>query len=158
GAEFYYTADAAAECPPDLHYLFDGLPAHNLMIPLRSGDRVTGMISVDNLPSGRPFGPEAAGPLQALANQVGTAVENACGHEREMAERLQSAAAAERLRTVYATMACGVLVRDAAGLIVDANEAAQEILGQPRERLLCRPLIETLLGTAREDGTPLSPE
>jgi len=87
GAEFYYTTDAHAECPPELHYLFDGAPTHNLMIPLRTADRATGMISVDNLPSGRPISPADAGPLLALANQVGTAVENARLLERERAER-----------------------------------------------------------------------
>ncbi len=158
GAEFYYTEDAAGECPPDLHYLFDGLPAHNLMVPLRSTDRVTGMISVDNLLSGRPFGPGAAGPLQALANQVGTAVENARLHEREEAERLQAAAVAERLRTVYATMACGVVVHDATGKVIDANEAAQDILGQPLERMQGRQLAEFFMDATREDGTPFPVE
>ncbi len=158
GAEFYYTADAGAECPPELRYLFDGVPTHNLMIPLRAGDRVSGIISVDNLVSGRPISPAEAAPLLALAHQVGTAVENARLHEREQAERRERAAAAERLRTVYATMACGVIVRDAAGLIVDANEAAQEILGQPMDRLRGQALAATLTDTAAADGTPLPPE
>lgn len=91
GAEFYYTPDAGAECPPDLRFLFDGVPTHNLMVPLRSAGRVSGMISVDNLLSGRPISPHDAGPLLALANQVATAVENARLHERERAERARLA-------------------------------------------------------------------
>src|SRR6266849_1455618 len=48
----------------------------------RSDDRVTGIVSVDNLLTGRPISAEDAGPLLALAHQVGTAIENARLHER----------------------------------------------------------------------------
>ena len=54
GAESYYTADATADCPPDLLYLFDGSPRDNLVVALRAGQAVVGMISVDNLITGRP--------------------------------------------------------------------------------------------------------
>jgi diguanylate cyclase (GGDEF)-like protein len=91
GAEFFYTTDAAAECPPELLYLYDGNPKHNLMVPIRSGDRVTGVISVDNLLSGLPIFPEDADPLLALAHHVGTAVENARLLEHEQAERVKLA-------------------------------------------------------------------
>ncbi len=47
--------------------------------------------------------------------------------ERQLVRAL--AASEERLRLLYHAMACGVLVRDAKGAIVDANEAAEEILG-----------------------------
>ncbi|HWE62297.1 MAG TPA: EAL domain-containing protein [Chloroflexota bacterium] len=77
GDDMYYTENAAAECPADLLYLYDGAPTHNLMVTLRSGETVVGNISVDNLVSGRPITVEDAGPLLALANQVGTAVERA---------------------------------------------------------------------------------
>ena len=39
------------------------------------------------------------------------------------------AASEEQLRTVYAALACGVVVLDAAGALLDANGAAQQILG-----------------------------
>ena len=91
GAECYCTADAAAECPPDLLYLYDGRPTHNLMVPIRSGNRVTGVISVDNLLSGLPICPKDAAPLLALAHHVGTAVENARLLEHEQAERVRLA-------------------------------------------------------------------
>jgi diguanylate cyclase (GGDEF)-like protein len=87
GAEYYYTADAVAETPPEQQYLLDGAPTEQLAVGLRSGDALIGMISVDNLVSGRRITPDDAGPLRALANQVGTAVENARLHERERAER-----------------------------------------------------------------------
>ncbi len=91
GAPFFYTADASAECPPELLYLYDGNPRHNLMVPVRSGDRITGVISVDNLLSGLPISREDADPLLALAHHVGTAVENARLLEHEQAERMKLA-------------------------------------------------------------------
>ena len=87
GAEYYYLADAVAETPPAQRYLLDGSPSQNLVVPLRTAGTLTGVISVDNLLSGRPIYPDDAGPLCALANHVGTAIENARLHERERAER-----------------------------------------------------------------------
>ena len=77
GAESYYTADATADCPPDLLYLFDGSPKDNLVVALRAGQAVVGMISLDNLVTGRPIAAVDAGPLLPLAHQVGVAVERA---------------------------------------------------------------------------------
>ncbi|MGH2347244.1 MAG: putative bifunctional diguanylate cyclase/phosphodiesterase, partial [Chloroflexota bacterium] len=94
GADFFYTADAGAECPPELLYLYDGRPTHNLIVPVRSGDRITGMISVDNLLTGLPILRDDAHPLLALAHHVGTAVENARLLEHEQAERVKLAAMA----------------------------------------------------------------
>jgi len=87
GAEYYYLADAVAETPPAQRYLLDGSPSQNLVVPLRTADTLTGVISVDNLLSGRPIHPDDAGPLCALANHVGTAIENARLHEHERTER-----------------------------------------------------------------------
>ena len=86
GAEFYYTADAYAMYPAEMRYVLDGTPQQLLQVGLRSDDRVTGIISVDNLVTGRPITAEDAGPLRALAHQVGTAIENARLHERERIE------------------------------------------------------------------------
>ncbi len=90
-ADFYYTTDAGAECPPELLYLYDGKPTHNLIVPIHSGNRITGLISVDNLLSGLPISRDDADPLLALAHHVGTAVENARLLEHEQAERVKLA-------------------------------------------------------------------
>jgi len=155
GAAFYYTEAAYAECPPELRHLFDGEPTHNVMIPLRSGEQVTGMISVDNLTSGRPIVPDQIDPLLALAHQVSTAIERARLRERERAEGARLAASEESLRAVMATMACGVIVVTPAGEIADANEAAHQILGQSVDALRGRPISAVLQATAREDGAAL---
>ena len=132
--------------------------SQQLAVPVRAGRTVSGMICVDNLLSGEPITPAHAGPLMALANGVGLAIEKARLQDRERVERLEVARGADRLRALYATMACGVLVRAANGRISDANEAAQEILGQPLEHLRGSLLADTLAETEWEDGTPVAPE
>ncbi len=82
GAEFYYTRDQLADAPPALRHLLDGDSAAmdglpSLTVPLRSGEALIGMVCVDNALTRRHIAPEDAGPLLALANGVGTAVENA---------------------------------------------------------------------------------
>jgi PAS domain S-box-containing protein len=64
------------------------------------------------------------------------------------------AASEERFRTLYQNVACGILIRDADGRVVDANAAAEQILGQPLAQLRGRvwsPMAEHLV---REDGAP----
>jgi hypothetical protein len=93
GAAYFHTDDALAETPPELHYLLDGAPAQQLAVPLRVGTTVSGMICVDNLLSGTPITPADSGPLMALANGVGLAIEKARLQERERAERVVEAVA-----------------------------------------------------------------
>jgi PAS domain S-box-containing protein len=152
GAEFYYTAAAYAECPPELRHLWEGEPTHNIMVPLRAGAQVTGMISVDNLTTGRPIAPTDVGPLLALAHQVSTAVERARLQERERAEAALLAASEAQLRAVLATMACGVVSVTPTGLIAAANPTAGLILGQDLDVWQGRPITQLLEDTAREDG------
>jgi diguanylate cyclase (GGDEF)-like protein/PAS domain S-box-containing protein len=58
------------------------------------------------------------------------------------------------LAAIYDAMACGVIVRDAAGAVVFANEAAKKIFGRPPEQLAGDhgPGQEMRI---REDGTPM---
>ncbi|HVC80071.1 MAG TPA: EAL domain-containing protein [Chloroflexota bacterium] len=106
GAESYYTADATADCPPDLLYLFDGSPKDNLVVALRAGQAVVGMISVDNLVTGRPIAASDAGPLLPLAHQVGVAVERARAVEtlRASEARLALQYASTRVLTEATTL------------------------------------------------------
>ena len=58
------------------------------------------------------------------------------------------------LAAIYDAMACGVIVRDAAGAVVFANEAAKKIFGRPPEQLAGD---QSSGGDRRirEDGTPM---
>lgn len=52
----------------------------------------------------------------------------------------------------------GVFVQEASGNIVEANAAAQRILGVTREELVGRHMAEAPWRTLREDGSLLPPE
>ena len=54
----------------------DGQPHESIQVALRTPERVLGLISVDNLTSGRPITPANAPALVAFANVLATAVEN----------------------------------------------------------------------------------
>ena len=72
------------------------------------------------------------------------------------ARETELAASEGQLRAVYGTMACGVMVVNPDGVLVEANAAACEILGAPREALLGHTLAETTGPSAREDGSALA--
>src|SRR5436305_1230123 len=60
----------------------DGCPGQTLRIALRAAQRVLGVISVDNLISGRPVTPAHAPPLVVFANALATALDNVTASER----------------------------------------------------------------------------
>ena len=100
--------------------------------------------------------------LVSLANAVAVAVSNARTHAaleqlaREAEQRAQAVAESERvLRSVYAAIGSGVLVFDAAGTIIHANAAAEEILGRTAAALLGSTSADSRL-TVSEDGSPLA--
>ena len=57
--------------------------------------------------------------------------------------------------TVYAAVTSGILVQDARGVIVYANEAAQQILGLNLDQLKGRTSLDPRWQAMREDGSPL---
>ncbi len=59
----------------------------------------------------------------------------------------------ERFRTLFETMAQGVVYQDAKGKIVDANMAAERILGLTLDQMRGKTFLEPRLRAIREDGT-----
>jgi PAS domain S-box-containing protein len=72
---------------------------------------------------------------------------------REHAEALLRDTAAE-LRTVFEAMAEGLVVQVPTGKIIDANPAAETILGLSRDQLLGKSSLDPNWRSIREDGTP----
>jgi diguanylate cyclase (GGDEF)-like protein/PAS domain S-box-containing protein len=64
------------------------------------------------------------------------------------------AASAERFRYLYGMVACGILVQDAEGRVVDANEPAEEILGWTLAEMRGKK-TGSLWEAVNEDGRPL---
>jgi GAF domain-containing protein len=130
----YYTEDAVAECPPELLYMYDGAPTHNIMVPLKVGEKVTGMISVDNLTTGRPIYPEEIAQLRSLAAQVSRAVESARLRE---AQRESD----ERYRIIFESTSIGIATSDVEGRVLTANPAYQRLVGYDETELIVRPVL-----------------
>jgi PAS domain S-box-containing protein len=99
--------------------------------------------------------------LLSLANTVAVAVSNARTRAdletlaREAEHRAQVVAESERvLRSVYEAVGSGVLVFDADGNVVNANGAAEDILGRPAHELL-RMNARDFAPGLREDGSQM---
>ena len=76
GIGFWYRSNAAEEMPVELREHLDGVPGQNLLVAMRTAETILGLISVDNLITGRPVTPEDAPPLVALANALAIALDN----------------------------------------------------------------------------------
>jgi K+-sensing histidine kinase KdpD len=73
----YYIPDTGGRAPAYFRPFLDGPVGETLLMALRAGDRDIGLVTVDNMLSGRQFGPEDAGMLLTLGRQVALAVERA---------------------------------------------------------------------------------
>jgi PAS domain S-box-containing protein len=73
--------------------------------------------------------------------------------ERRLVREL--ATSEEQLRTLYQALACGVLVRDLEGRIIQANRVAEEIIGISAAQMLGR-TTQSLWEARGEDGAALS--
>ena len=136
GDPYYFTEDATAECPPELLYLFDGAPKHNIMVPLTLGEQVSGMISVDNLPSGRPIERHEVDALLSVAGQVSRAVENA-----RLLEALRQSEASFRLLFEDNPLPMWVYDLETLGFL-EVNDAAVARYGYTRDQFLRMRIVD----------------
>src|SRR5438477_589651 len=109
-----------------------------MCVPLNAHGRVLGAISFVAAESGRRYGPEDLSLAEELARRAGIAVENAQLY-REVEERAQAA-------RVLETVADGVFLVDADGLVRLWNRAAETISGIARDEIVGRRLEEVLPG------------
>ena len=77
----------------------------------------------------------------------------------ERADAVEAARASEaRLRSIFSSLADGVTVQTNTGAIVDANVAAEAILGLSRDQLLGRASLDPEWQAVHADGTPFPGE
>ena len=96
------------------------------------------------------------GPLRMAGRMIIQAIDSEAAEERERQLLQEVVAVAQRTRLIYDAMPCGVLVLDAGGMIIEANWAAQRMLGVSTEDLLGRAPEQVHQGALlMEDGTPL---
>ena len=118
-----------------------------MAVPLLVRDRPVGALGVQSS-SPRRYSPEDIQLVSLLASVVAPALQAARLHS-DLAESEQ------RFRSLYETIACGVLVQAPGGEVLHANLAAQEILGLSLDEMVdMRP--EQLWVALDEAGRPLA--
>jgi len=115
-------------------------------IPLLARGRPVGAMAVLTHTS-RRFGPDDLRLLSLLAAQVAPSVE---------AARLDAdlAASEQRFRSLYGTLACGVIVLNTSGVIIQANPAAEQVFGLSLAEMRGK-TTDSLWRAYGEDGTEL---
>jgi PAS domain S-box-containing protein len=112
-----------------------------MCVPLVAHGEVLGVISLVAAESGRRYAPDDLALAEELARRAGTAIENAQLY-REAEERAQAA-------RVLETVADGVFLVDADGIVRLWNRAAETISGIGRDEIVGRRLEELLPGWER---------
>jgi PAS domain S-box-containing protein len=112
-----------------------------MCVPLLAHGEVLGVISLVAAESGRRYAPDDLALAEELARRAGTAIENAQLY-REAEERAQAA-------RVLETIADGVFLVDADGIVRLWNRAAETISGIRRDAIVGRRLEELLPGWER---------
>jgi len=129
-----------------LYYPVEQLPdtRSELTVPLRVKDRIIGVLDVQSAER-EAFDQDDLFTLQTLADQVGTAIENAQLHQETRQQ-------AQQVQQIMETVPEGVLLLDAAGRVILTNPVAETVLsvltsarvGDTLTHLGGRPLAELL--------------
>ena len=95
-----------------------------LAVPMMIREKMIGVMEAINRTDGAPFDANDLRILEAFALQAAVAIENARLFESIRQEK-------EKMSTVIGEMSEGVVLTDAAGMILVANPAAKNLLGNP---------------------------
>ncbi len=134
-------------------------PRSAMAVPLLVGAESLGSLMLFHRQAAH-FSPDLLDLIQATAKQIAVAINNAQLYLliRDQAERLGSMLRSQQIETtrsraILESVADGVLVTDASGMITLFNAAAQEILGLEQSEVIDQPLEEFtgLFGGAAQD-------
>lgn len=95
-----------------------------LAVPMQIRDKLVGVMEAINRADGAPFNDIDLRLLETFAVQAAVAIENARLFESIRQEK-------EKMSTVFGEMSEGALLTDAKGVVVFANPAARNLLGNP---------------------------
>ena len=118
-----------------------------LAVPMMAQDRAVGAITMATRDPGRRFTQDDENLLQLLASQVAPALEAARLHANLVRSE-------QHIRSLYETIACGVLVQAADGSVLDANRAAEEMFGLSLRQMRGKPSTD-LWEAEGEAGSPI---
>ncbi|MFV9504524.1 MAG: PAS domain S-box protein [Oscillochloridaceae bacterium umkhey_bin13] len=151
-----------AHADPDF-FLAEGVDAvgSELAVPIRFEGEVLGVLNLEShLP--RAFDDEDVAFAYSITEVLAIALSNArrfASLQRENHERLRAEAALRaselRYRLLFATMSQGIVYQDTSGAIIDANPAAQRVLGLSLDQMQGRTSLDPRWQVLTETGDPL---
>jgi PAS domain S-box-containing protein len=115
-----------------------------LCVPLKLKGQVTGAIYIDNRLKAGAFSNEDLDFLTSFANLAAVAIENARLFNRLQSNLAETSRLKSLMDNIFASIASGVVTVGPHGRITMVNRAASQLLGQPREALVDKPLEEAL--------------
>jgi len=115
------------------------------LVPIRSKDRIVGLIHLDDRRKGR-FTLETIELLEDIAAHLGAAL-----MRKQAEEALRESE--EQHRNLFESMAQGVVYQDAEGRIVAANPSAERILGLSLDQMQGRTSMDPRWRAIHEDGS-----
>jgi PAS domain S-box-containing protein len=145
--------DLVAQTSPNFRALVERLSVTSLLIvPLKSRDRVLGVISMSRSHPANPYTLDDERLAQDLADRAALAIENAL-----LFDALRKSEA--RFRRLVESGIIGIVVSDLSGKIHEANDAFLATVGYSREEFLAGKVSGDTVndaGSERTDAVPLS--
>lgn len=123
-----------------------------LCVPLKSRERIMGVIYADNRIAAGIFGDDDRDLLAAFANQAAVAIANARLFQRTREQLANITEMKNLMDDVFASIASGVITVDAQDCVALFNRAAERILGLHAGDVLGRPYTEVLQAIDGFDG------
>ena len=120
-----------------------GLSTDAMLVPVRKGTRVIGVLFVQSHLAGA-YAEKDLAILQTLADQCGGALERV--HAEEALRESQ-----QRFRDLFENSPDAILVVDLHGVVLDVNLASSVLYGFTREQLLGKNLLTDLVPESRRD-------
>ncbi|MDQ3928186.1 MAG: PAS domain S-box protein, partial [Chloroflexota bacterium] len=118
-------------------------------VPLKSGEKVTGVLCLTFIEDNRKFSPEDTDLLTRFAQLASLALENArlyAAAQRQIEERTRAEealrASESRFRAVFEDAIDAIFVMDGQGRFVDVNPAACQLTARSREELSGMNILE----------------
>lgn len=125
-----------------------------LLVPMRWEGATYGFVGFDGVHHTHAFLPGEVYLLQSVADVICSVLIRRDKDEAVRAAQSELAEEQAFLASILSTSAMGMIVFDAEGVIQFANDAAEIVMGVPREVMLGKPHDDTSWRYTREDGTP----
>jgi|GEM_PF-946048 len=123
-----------------------------LGIPFYPGEKLIGMVGIANRPGG--YNEELIQYLQPFLTTCANLMEAYRNDQRRKQAEEALRRGKERFQSIYEAVASGIVVRNAEGSVVHANETGCKLMGLTLDQLQGRAPLDPGWHTIHEDGSP----